>query len=247
MWLEAILTEVDLQTILQQFSPLTIRLGDTGSLSLAEPTGLVLIPDEGIGVVCDATLHWPVLGFDVPVALRGLTVRILPLVDSTAEGSPLVFRLQIDHTGVAMLPSMVDHHVTARVNEELQKKHVELSWNFLKTLTREFALPAAIESAAAISLVATAGTVKANNRALGLAVRFETAVRGRPHLVEGEPATAPPAAEDEAADGETSARFEQAASRPAPEPFDARAFVIGGAVSAMAFVALGALGRLLRR
>ena len=116
------MTKADLETVLQQFSPLKILLGDNGSLLLAEPKEVSLIPDQGIEVVCDATLHWPILGFDLPVALRGLTC-VQPIVDKAAKGrSCLVFPLELDHAGVAMLPAMIDHRAAALVNEELQKK-----------------------------------------------------------------------------------------------------------------------------
>jgi hypothetical protein len=249
MWLEAIFTKADLQAVLQQFSPLKLVLGDSGSLLLAEVNEVTLIPDQGIGVVCDATLHWPVLGFDVPVHFRGLTVRVLPIVDEATKDKPLVFRVQIDHTGVQMLPSFIDGRVSAMVNEELQKKHVELSWTFLETLSHEFALPAAIASSASISLIAVAGLVKANGSALGLAVRFETSVK--PRLTVAEAVAAAPeldAVEDAAVEGASAPAPRSAPPpRPLPDGFDVRSFVVGSAVSAVAFTALSGLARLFSR
>ncbi len=179
MWLEAILTKKDLEEVVREFSPLEILLGDNGSLLLVAPCEVSLIPGEGIGVKCDATLRWPVLGFDVPVSMHALTVRILPRVEERPEGATLVFRLQIDHTGVSMLPSFFDDRVTARVNEELEQKHVELAWNFVETLSHVFALPPSLASSAAFSLKATAGKVKTTESALGLAVDFEAKVKPR--------------------------------------------------------------------
>ena len=202
MWLEAILTKRDLETVLQQFAPLTIRLGDGGRLLLAEPTE-VLLSEGGLGVVCSATVHWPILGFDVPVALNGLTLRVLPVVETTLAGSPLVFRLQIDHTGVAVLPAMLDGRVTAMINEELQRKRVELSWKFIETLSHAFGLPDSLLSAASISLVARAGAVKATDKALGLAVEFTTEVHPRSAQAEAQPpaATGPAEGTGSATDG----------------------------------------------
>jgi hypothetical protein len=179
MWLEAILTKRDLETVLQQFAPLTIRLGDGGRLLLADPTEVLLFPEGGLGVVCSATVQWPILGIDVPVALKNLTLRVLPVVETTVAGSPLVFRLQVDHTGVAVLPAMLDDRVTAMINEELRRRNVELSWKFIETLSHEFGLPDSLVSAASISLVARAGVVKATDKALGLAVEFTTEVHAR--------------------------------------------------------------------
>jgi hypothetical protein len=180
MWLEAILTREDLQGIAEKFSPLEIRLGDGGSLLLVAPDEVTLIADHGVVVRCDATLHWPILGFDIPVSMRGLRVHVLPSVEELPDGATLVFRLQIDHTGVAMLPSFFDHALTARVNQELTEKRVELAWNFVETLTHVFALPASLASAAGLSIKATAGRVKTTEIALGLAVDFEASVRPRP-------------------------------------------------------------------
>jgi hypothetical protein len=265
MWMEAILTKADLETVLRQFSPLKIVLGDSGSLLLAEPKEVLLIPDEGIGVVCDATLHWPVLGFDVPVHFHGLTVRIRPLVDEAEKGKPLVFRIQLDHTGMAILPALFDSRVTAMVNDELTKKHVELSWNFMETLTHAFDLPLSLASSAAISLVASDGTVKCNGSALGLAVRFETAVRPRPSPEEAAVAQAAQATlAEEHTNGAASAPLPPTPSAPvtlpplppvaippefaaSPDAFDMRSFVVGSAVAAAAFTTVGGLARLFSR
>jgi hypothetical protein len=247
MWLEAILTNEDLQKVVQQFSPLMLLLGDSGSMLLASPCEVSLIPGEGIGVVCDATLHWPVLGINVPVELRSLTLRILPAVlDAQEDGTrPLVFRLQIDHTGVAMLPSMVDHRVTAMINEELEKKHVELSWNFLKTLSEVFQLPATLVSSGAIALKATDGKVKATESALGFAVRYETTVLPRGEAVSlpvppASPGAAPPAAMASEPPAGTLRPYGASST-------EARAFVFGGAVGALAFMTMGAFARMVRR
>jgi hypothetical protein len=179
MWLEAIFTREDLQEVVGRFSPLKILLGDNGSLLLVAPSEVSLLPDRGIGVTCDATLTWPVLGLDIPVSMHGLVVHVLPAVEERPEGPTLVFRLQIDHAGVALLPSFFDHSVVARVNQELERKHIELAWNFARTLSHAFALPSTLASAAAFSIRATAGRVKATENALGLAVDFEASVQAR--------------------------------------------------------------------
>jgi hypothetical protein len=180
MWLEAILTNDDLLDVLRGFSPLEIRLGETGSLALASPSTVSTILDEGIGVVCDATLHYPVLGIDLPVHMHSLTVLIHPaVVDLPAgAGQALVFTLQIDHTGLVLLPHRFDQSVTKRVNEELVKRHFELSWNFHETLSHVFQLPAAL-SVASLGLKVTGGKVKITADSLGFAVCFDTQVQKR--------------------------------------------------------------------
>jgi len=178
VWLEAILTREDVRCILEQFSPLEIRLGESGRVSFASPTTVSTIPGKGIGVVCDATLHWPVLSVNVPVTMTGLTLLIHPAVEPCSEGEALVFTLQIDRAGVTAL-QFIDDRVTARVNDELVKKHVGLSWNFGKALSHVFRLPAALLSTEALCLKVKCGAVKVTESALGFAVGFETEVKRR--------------------------------------------------------------------
>lgn len=179
MWLEAIFSRDDLRDLAERFSPLKILLGESGSLLLIAPRDVSLIPEKGIALTCDATVHWPVLGLDVPVSMQGLLVNVLPTIEVRRTGGHLVFRLQIDHTGVAILPKFFDPTVTARINQELERKHVELAWNFAKTLTHAFSLPPTIASASAIGPRATAGRVKVTEAAVGLAVDFEADVQAR--------------------------------------------------------------------
>ena len=76
---------------------------------------------------------------------------------------------------------MFDSHVTARVNEELLAKQVELSWRFRALLDHVFQLPVSLESAAALSLRVEASIVKMAGDALGFAVNFQVDVQHR-HL-----------------------------------------------------------------
>jgi hypothetical protein len=119
MQLEATLTLEDLRSIFAQLAPLEIRLGGRGTLLLACPTIVRLIPNDGVGVVCDATLEWELLGVDIPVHLSGLAVTMQPAVEAGLEGRGprLTFKLQVDRTGVSSLPAMFDDRVTSLLNQ----------------------------------------------------------------------------------------------------------------------------------
>ncbi len=179
MWLEAILTKEDLHQVLEQFAPMEFLLGESGRLLLVDPSEVTLIPEKGLSVVCEATLHWPLLGIDVPVNIHALDVLIHPVVERRAGGEFLVFTITLEHAGVGILPKILDDKITAMVNEELVKKHVELAWNFTDTLSHVFSLPDALISTAALGLAVEAGTVKVTESALGFAVGFRTKVQRR--------------------------------------------------------------------
>ena len=130
MWVEAVVLQEDLAALLRELLPATIRLGKDGQLSLAKPTGVALVADVGLRVICAATLRWEVLGIDVPFAIPSLAVLARPELETFAEGRRLVFKIQIDHADVAGLPGLLDDGVTKLVNRELSAKHVELSWDY---------------------------------------------------------------------------------------------------------------------
>jgi hypothetical protein len=180
MLLEAVLTKEDLQDVFEQFAPLTIRLGDNGELTLDAPSDVTFDSESGVRVVCKARLAWSVLGLHVPVTIHSLIALITPVIERPGAGDEaLVFKLALEHADIAALPALFDSRVTALVNDELSKKHVELSWEFRKLLDHVFALPPSIESAGALALQVKASIVKTTNGALGFAVNLQVAVRGR--------------------------------------------------------------------
>ncbi len=177
MWLEALLPKEDLCDVLHQFVPMKFRLGDGGDLLLEGPLAISLIPGKGLSVTCSGKLHWPLLGMRVPAILHSLVVLIQPAVERRPEGEALVFKLQIEHADVALLPTVLDARLTTRVNEELAKRHAELAWDFGKALSHVFPLPDALRSVVALGLRVKGGTVKITDTALGFAVSMAAEVQ----------------------------------------------------------------------
>jgi hypothetical protein len=190
MKLDARLTKEDLEHLLHCFLPCSIRLSGDGKLHLDAPSEVSLVAGVGLHCVCSGKLHWPVLGVHVPVGLRSLRVVLSPTVDSADDGPRLVFKLHIEHVDVALVPTVIDNRITARVNDELAKKHVELSWAFARTLSHVFGLPDALESVAALALSAKEGSVWVTEQEMGFAVLLDVDVRRRPSLAPYDPAHA---------------------------------------------------------
>ncbi len=159
--------------------PAAIRLGEDGELYLGEPTGVALIADVGLRVVCGATLRWAVLGIHVPITIESLAVVVSPEIAEQSDGPRLVFKIQIEHADVPGVPRFLDEGVTELVNRELAAKHIELSWAYAKTLSHAFELPASLLSHDQLALTVVDARVKATGDALRLAVRFEASARRR--------------------------------------------------------------------
>jgi hypothetical protein len=188
MWIEAILTSDDLNRVIGECCPLTISLGGGGSLLLSEPRDLALETGVGMRLAVTVEIHWPVLGIQLPVSVRTAVLEVMPAISDETGGS-LSFKLHIDEVDISALPEFVDRGIVDLINMELEAKHVELSWRFLKTLSHVFELPDAMKSARAVDVRASWGSVKITTQALVLAVSFEVHIQPRGFLTG--PSTAP--------------------------------------------------------
>jgi len=172
MWIEAILLQEELSTLVGQFAPVTIGLGGDGELRIHDPGEITVVPDLGVRMVCKATLRWTVLGFEVPVTLESLAVLLRPRIAKRGDVDVLVFQLEIEHANIVGLPQGIDKRITDLVNRELEAKHVELSWDYAATLNHQFALPDILQPVERIRFTVGGARVKASGDSLALAIEF---------------------------------------------------------------------------
>ncbi len=182
MRLEATLTRDDLQGLVEELMPVTIRLGQKGRLTLSNPSELELVAGSGLRVACHAHGSWDVLGVGVPVTLKTLVVLLEPSIAMRPDGDVLVFKLQVESADIANVPGVIGGRIVELVNTELAEKHVELAWRFRKTLSHVFSLPASLENLTHFGLTATAGALSVTEAALSFAVAFDTDVGRQPEV-----------------------------------------------------------------
>jgi hypothetical protein len=176
MWVEALLAKDDLNRAITDFCPLKINLEKGGNLVISDPCNLELIAGVGLRMSVTVEVHWPILGIQIPVSVRSATLDVRPQILAKQEGEVLTFKLHLDDVDLSMVPEFVDRGIVDLVNAELEAKHVELSWSFMKTLSHVFALPDALASASGIHLRAMWGRVKITDEAIVLAVSFRATV-----------------------------------------------------------------------
>ena len=187
MWIEARLLPTDLERIVGQLTPLTIPVGE-GHLRLFDPSSCTLVPDVGLRIVCAAQLDWPVLGMELPVKARSLAVVIRPMLVRRGENDVLVFKASIDAADLEGVLGLMDHPLANLANKELLRKEVELAWDFAKTLTHSFDLPASMVPLDSIGLWVREGRLHIGADALVLGVRLVSTIKR--HAIEageGEP------------------------------------------------------------
>lgn len=179
MRLLALVQRAEIQILLSELLPLKVLLGDDSddrTLVLHEASDVSFVAGQGLRVACKADIRWSVLGFAVPVHLRALSLLLSPRIAEREGGAALVFQLVIEHADLAGVPAVVDAHLVELVNQALNDRQVELAWNFTRTLTHSFALPAMLESLRHFNLGVASSSVDVRPDALQLEVDLRAGI-----------------------------------------------------------------------
>lgn len=179
MRLLAILPQAELDALVSELLPVKVLLGqeaDDRTLVLREPGHVQFLPAVGVRVVCKADIRWSVLGFAVPIFIRELTVLLKPHISAREGGMALVFDLSIEHADLAGVPAVIDTRLVERVNQALAERGVELAWEFQKTLTHSFALPAMLANLRFFNLDVAESVVDITADALRLALELRAGI-----------------------------------------------------------------------
>jgi len=183
MQLQASLSRENVAVLVRKFVPFELELGEAGqgarSLAIDEVSDVTLVADAGVRIVCKAHVRWPVMGLPVPVRAKALALLLRPRI-AIRDGTPLfIVAPTVEHAEIAWSPSLMDDSITERLNRELAEQHVELAWNFAKTLSHAFRLPGAIKTAATFGIEVVEGQVTVTEASLGMTVLFRATVDGR--------------------------------------------------------------------
>ena len=170
MWLEAIISEKDFETVVRDFTPVTIALGEDGELHLEPPTAMALVKGEGLRLTCHVGLRWSVLGIHVPITIESATVLLEIEVAKKETGDVLAFKVKLEALDIGALPKMFAGGAIALINKELETHHAEFVWDFRKTLAARFDLPDVLTPARAMSVNVAWAEVRVSNDALVLAL-----------------------------------------------------------------------------
>jgi hypothetical protein len=176
MWLEAILTAADLQKVVDQLTPASVPLGERGHLFFDAPAQVALVADRGLRVQCHAKVMWPVLGIDVQLTIRSMTLLVLPSIESRDGERVIVLAPEVDAIDLVLLPDIGDDELRAYLNRELQQKRIELPWNYQSMLTHRIPLPDWFRESSTFDICAGGAAMKITDESMGLAIRFTAEV-----------------------------------------------------------------------
>lgn len=175
MWLEAIITQEELVQILDEFLPVKIHLDNDNKterwISLGRATEVVLVPDEGLHVLCPAQLCWSIAGMSPTVTLDPLAILIRPEMVEKEKGYVLEFQFEIEQADIHGLPDFIDSTLVKAVNSSLSVKR--FAWNFTKTLSFSVDMPESIQPPEKLKLGVGWGKRRISSEALILGVSFK--------------------------------------------------------------------------
>jgi hypothetical protein len=180
MWVEAILSKDNVISLVGQFLPMSIHLGDSPDdghyLELFEPRQVSLVEDLGLRMTCGARIRWPILGIDLPVTVQSVTLLLCPSIPSRPGRDKLDFRLTVEAIDFAWAPATVDDRIAEKINHELAQRHALLSWRFGEMLSHVFQLPPFLPPLNALALEVAWGEVRVTSEAAVIAVSFHSRV-----------------------------------------------------------------------
>ena len=180
MWVEAILSKDNVSSLVGQFLPMSIHLGENPDdghyLELFEPRQVSLVEDLGLRMTCGARIRWPILGIDLPVTVESVTLLLCPSIAGSAGRDELDFRLTVEGIDFAWAPATVDDRIAEKINHELAQRHALLSWRFGEMLSHVFKMPPFLPPLNAVALDVAWGEVRVTSEAAVIAVSFHSRV-----------------------------------------------------------------------
>ncbi|MET0283896.1 MAG: hypothetical protein ABW352_05480 [Polyangiales bacterium] len=173
MKLQTVFSRDELVAFASQWLPLKLQLGDPKKddryLLLSDPKTIDLVPERGLRIACRAQIRWPVLGMNVPITARNLSVLMTPSVVEVDGQPALAFKPRIEQAELTGVPKQLDGTLTEAVNRALADR-VKPTWPFGATFTRSIPMPALLSTTASIDLSVAGGEVHVSEEAFTFSV-----------------------------------------------------------------------------
>lgn len=184
MWVLATITDVEALEFLTRLFPFRVRLDEAPDterfLVLDAPTEVKLVEGAGLRVSCPGRVRWslPVGGLDV--SINRVRALLRPSVVTADDHAALRFVVEVEDINVEWVPALLDQKLAEIITKKLGATPLE--WNFTKTLTHTFPLPAVFDPPRQIatSVREPSCTVTATAMTLGLFIAVDASHAATP-------------------------------------------------------------------
>lgn len=180
MHIEIVIQKHDVERLIEEATPLRLHWApadqDRRFLELERPTEVALVPMRGIRIVTQGRIRYGIAGVKLPIALKNITLFLMPEVQVEDNEPLLAFRIHIEHSELRFVPDIVDDKLVQLVNDALSPEATHLVWRFGSMLTRAFPLPDRLWPLNELHMVADGGDVHVDPDQVRMRVRLLAAV-----------------------------------------------------------------------
>jgi hypothetical protein len=170
MKLSATLARDEIALVLESLTPMRVSLdAERGRAIYFERPSVELVRDRGIRLQGAARVEWEVAGLAIPVAVQDWQVLVQVRVSPrrVIAFDPILEVLDLRHC-----PGVVENKLASVIDGSLAKARDRLLWDFGRTLSRRFWLPARVEPSRALDLVVVGGAVTVTSADLHLSIEL---------------------------------------------------------------------------
>lgn len=189
MWLQALLTPLDLERVIAEVTPVQIALDPEDPqryLWLDRPREVEMLGEDGLRVATSARLQWDLVGIKLPLTLRRVSVLLTPSITQREGRDVLAFSARIEEADLAAVPALIEHSLIGKINEALSAEHAQVSWDFTNTLDFTFHLPDRMLPPRTVRLFARWGAVRMTEEGVAVAASFALDADPLPAAADGD-------------------------------------------------------------
>ena len=177
MQLCAILTKVDLESLIDQLTPLRVALHPRRVINLGRPSKVELVAGYGLRLRGAARFTWDALGVSIPVTVSSWQILLVPAFFSRGAGHVLAFEPVLEELDFKRVPMLLEGRIADAVKASLTAQQSKLVWDFEKDLSLVHALPEKLTPAGELLLGPSGGNVTVTSSEVRLTLDFALTIR----------------------------------------------------------------------
>jgi hypothetical protein len=190
MLISAIVNRDELALVLESLLPLRVVLDAERDRSVIfEHASVELVRGQGIRLRGDARVSWDVAGVAIPIRVEAWQLLLEPRVGAVVAGKTHLIALSptLERFELRSCPSLVAGRIGEALERGLGRARDRLAWDFGKTLSRRFFLPARVDPARALDFAVTGGACAVTGDELAFRVELSARVPAEPAKLEDVP------------------------------------------------------------
>jgi hypothetical protein len=142
MLLSAVITNIELSTLLDSLTPLRIVIDERRGrvVEIGRPM-MDLVAGRGLRLRGDARVVWDVAGVPIPVTIQAWQVLLVPAVVPRTRTRVLTFDPIIELLDLKHMPGFLDDKIAGAIRDAIVQNREKIAWDFVRTLSKRLTFP----------------------------------------------------------------------------------------------------------